>query len=310
MTTELELPRVKHNLELWEKASLPPRYPAVTEQLECVTIQGLPPFSYNPSIIEGEGKLWLAYRHHPNGELDSKIHLCRLTEDGQTSDNNRVHIAAASAEDPRLFMYDYKLHLSWVESMWPSEMKAVVKYGKLEANSVQKPVRPALPKNDLTTIQKNYVFFEHEGKLLCIYGSVPDQVIYEVYVDQPVKEHKSASPRWPYGEIRGGTVPIPYEGKLLRFFHSGADTERGRQRRRYCIGASLMNPDPPYETIAVSKRPVLWGSEVPVTPWKCFKPMVVFCSGAVKRDWGWLLSVGVNDSAALLAKVKPEDLHL
>lgn len=308
--TDLELPRIKHNLELWEKASLPPRYPAVTEQLECVTIQGLPPYSYNPSILEGEGRLWMAFRHHPNGELDSRINLSRVSEDGQTSDNHQLHIPAPSAEDPHLFIYNYKIHLSWVESLWPGEMKASVKYGQPIGNTVTQAIRPALPKNDLTSIQKNYVFFEHEGKLLCIYGSVPEQVIYEIYVDQPVKEYRSPSPRWPYGEIRGGTVPIPYEGKLLRFFHSGADTERGRQRRRYCIGAALMSNDPPYETIAVSKKPVLWGSEVPVTPWKCFKPMVVFCSGAVKRDWGWLLSIGVNDSTCLLAKVKPEDLHL
>ena len=308
--TELS-PRLQHNKELFDKASLPPRYPPVTDQIDTSIVEELPPFAYNPSLIDYDGKLWIAARHHPNQSMESRLVVANLLEERRVTNSHTLYIPGNSQEDPRLFVYHDKLHVSFVESQFPRARNAAVYFGELAWDMIPHKVLPQLPGNDGTTIQKNYVFFDWKGRLFCIYGSTPEQMVYEVSTDGTVAiPFVSKGPVWPYGEIRGGTVPLPYEGKLLRFFHSGADTERGKQRRRYCIGAALMEAQPPFTTVAVSKRPILWGSEVPVVKCRQFKPMVVYVSGAVQRDWGWLLSCGIQDSMSLLARVTPEKLNL
>jgi predicted GH43/DUF377 family glycosyl hydrolase len=75
-----------------------------------------------------------------------------------------------------------------------------------------------------------------------------------------------------------------------------------------------MRAQPPFEVLATSSRPICYGSETDAikvrerpTHWK---PNVVFPGGAVAVDGGWLVSVGVNDSACEILKITAKDLHL
>ena len=103
---------------------------------------------------------------------------------------------------------------------------------------------------------------------------------------------------------------------LLRFFHSRLDNEAVPVRHRYYIGAMLMEPEPPFKVVAVSKQPIFRGSEDDdlndTERHTAFhhKRNVVFPAGAVKDGDGWLLSFGVNDSACAVARLKFEDLKL
>ncbi len=130
---------------------------------------------------------------------------------------------------------------------------------------------------------------------------------------------ESSGPRWPYGQVRGGTQPLEYEGNLLRFFHSRLDNEiRSGEAPLHCVGAYLMKPEPPFEVVAVSKKPILYGSRkldnslTKEQRSQCIhrKQNVVFPGGAVKSDGKFLLAVGVNDSACAIVKVEPKDLQL
>lgn len=156
-------------------------------------------------------------------------------------------------------------------------------------------------------------------KLYCIFKCHPDHVVYEM--DEGgisiYKEHITPGPRWPYGEIRGGTVPVVCGNKWLRFFHSGLDNEWfGSQPRRYFVGAYLMEPEPPFRVVTVSKRPIIYGSElcdVPIAERQNiiqYKVNVVFPGGVLERDGHWLLAVGINDSACAMAKITPQMLNL
>jgi hypothetical protein len=197
--------------------------------------------------------------------------------------------------------------------------KAVVKFGRLTEDTsvlLQDIQQPKVEGNDGTTCQKNYVFFEHAGKLMCIYQCSPEQVIFELQGERVVKAHKSPSLHYPFGEPRGGTMPLPYKGKLLRFFHSGLDNESGVYKRRYYCGAMLLEPEPPFRQIAISKEPVVRGSETDDlseqerSACSHYKRKVIFPCGAVERDGCFVLSAGVNDASCCLLNVEEGDLKL
>ena len=77
------------------------------------------------------------------------------------------------------------------------------------------------------------------------------------------------------------------------------------------MGAMLIKAGKEFETLAVSKRPILRGSEIGGDTSRFhFKPNVVIPYGAIEHEGGWLVSVGVNDSQCLLVKIKEKDLQL
>jgi predicted GH43/DUF377 family glycosyl hydrolase len=158
-------------------------------------------------------------------------------------------------------------------------------------------------------MEKNWTFFQHGSELVYFYHS--DEVVgnFEAVAgSQPL--------RWPWGLIRGGSTPLPYKDRLISFFHSRLDNEPVPNFWRYYVGARLISPEPPFSTLAVSKRPILKGSEADdlsdVERSSCAhsKRNVVFPAGAVEVEGGWLVSCGVNDSACALVKVREEDLNL
>lgn len=325
-----EPPRLRHNRELAmayiRENKVYSRYPKVTEQIETVPfdVVGFPPFAYNPSIVSFGGINWMAYRYHEQS-LSTKIGLCSIDKAPVVQNVTMDIPDAPSAEDPKLFVWGNELFMSFVVSRWPDMAKSVVRYGRVGQGSIDygKVLDITQPQyanvlNDFSDMEKNWVFFEnpggydnHGGQLHVIYRSGVTQKIYIPSLIETLN-----SPRWPYGLIKGGTVPLPYDGKWLRFFHSTLDNELNPQRRRYYIGALLMEPTPPFDCIRVSRKPILYGSEVDNLTKEqrksCqqWKPQVVFPGGVIRRDNSWWLSVGVNDSACVICNVKPENLNL
>jgi predicted GH43/DUF377 family glycosyl hydrolase len=156
-------------------------------------------------------------------------------------------------------------------------------------------------------IEKNFVPFVVDGRAYIIYHSHGEQIIYEL---NGSTIHRSQALRWPYGQIRGGCIP-PWEGKLLRFFHCSNRLEMPPTVWRYSIGCVLMESKPPFKMISVSKKPIVWGSEIGGDESaRHFKKNIAIVFGAVERDGEILLSIGQNDSACLIAKIAPKDFNL
>lgn len=231
---------------------------------------------------------------------------------GQVIDNRFIDLPG-SCEDPHFFTWKGDTWLSFVESTMPERNpKAVVKLARL--NEDLKLVdfeRQMIGNNDWSGIEKNWLYFESQNRLFCLYKTEPWTLV-DVFgntTDDCPKQNIVAS--WPYGQIRGGTAPIPHDGKLLRFFHGACDTERGRFRRRYTVGAMLMEPEPPFTPIRISKRPILWGSEEPMDKTCAHaKPKVVFPGGVVAKDGKFWLSVGCNDHRIEILKLEEKQLNL
>lgn len=313
-------PRLEHNrqlLEAYARVGGPhSRYPKVSDQIETIRPHGpsLMRNAYNPTIIDHQGKLLMAFRYHEQ-TASTKLGAAYLTDSGEVlSVWGIVMPQEGSFEDPRFFFSHDTLMLSWVHSKFPGTMRAVVKYGTYATDQITGEVQPNIGQNDWTATEKNWVFWEHDLKLYCLYRCHPTQQVYEVGATGSA--WNIPGPRWPYGEIRGGTLPIEYEGKWLRFFHSTLWNDLGVPPWRYYLGAYLTETTPPFKVVRVSRRPIVYASEIDDytvaerTANLFWKTKIVFEGGAVARKDHWLVSVGINDSYCLLLKVRPKDLNL
>lgn len=301
-----------------DKNSIVSAVPPVQEQLPCAPLNrlALHPFGYNPSLIRFNGKLLMAYRWHDEGNASTTLAMAELDEQFNVTANRPIAMPQdkyASHEDPRLFVFQGALHMSYVCSTWPeSPPKAVVRYGRLEDGSpwnIRDAIQPDHGQNHGIGLEKNWVFFAHGSDLCYFYHS--DECI------GPFPQSVGGQPlRWPWGLVRGGTTPLPYGDKLISFFHSRLDNEPAPFFWRYAVGARILNAQPPFATVAVSREPILRGSEADAlsatekSACHHHKPNVVFPAGAIDHDGGWLVSVGINDSLCALVKVSEKDLRL
>lgn len=323
MSTYIE-PRIRHNADLTQalisRLKVTARFPRVTDQVPVVPIETgkLVKYGYNASILEHDNCLLMAYRYHDGDTLATKLALSQVSFEGEVISNRTLEMGNGniSVEDPKLFLMDGDIWICWIQSTWPNvPVASVVKYGRLDGNKVVQVHQPTPPSPK--TIEKNWCpIVTGDGTLYFIYESEPKQIVFKIDGDNITETLTGPTPGWCYGVIRGGTPPIPYKGKLLRFFHSGLDNEFDAWRRRYFVGACLMDSEPPFAVVSVSSRPILFGSEVDMLlredRSKCpqYKTRVVFPGGAVERHGEFLLSIGVNDSACAIVKISPDRLNL
>lgn len=278
--------------------------------LEVKVIPTAKPHGYNPSIIKYKGELLTTYRWHNRSDWKTTINLI----DGKGVDyaiEFDDQFKDGSIEDGRLFSVSGKLMLSYVVAMGMNgHFRCVVGYGELVNQSgwkILKHFQPNFGNNNLTSMQKNWLPFDYKGKLHFVYSTSPEQYVIQVSGDKVEEVFKSNGSEWPYGHIRGGCV-TPYNGKLLRFFHS--HTSSGpRDSWVYRIGVSLMNSDPPFATTRICHSPLLAGNEE-WTQCKHWKGNVVFPAGVIPDGDGWLLACGVNDCESVMVSIKPENLNL
>jgi predicted GH43/DUF377 family glycosyl hydrolase len=296
-------------------------YPKVSSQAKTTVINpnAIYKFGYNPSIIRHDGKILLAYRAHPVlTDAQTKIGIAELDEDLNVRSNQLLDIPGKSVEDPRLFCGEKYLYLSWVESTWPEQPpKSVVKFGMLKSlegkwgTSLES--QPNYGRNDFSTMEKNWVFFIHEEKGMCLYASQPEQIVISIWGEK-ITEFKSKSPTWAWGDIRGGCI-VPYKDKLLRFFHSRLENEPAPIRWRYYVGCLLMESTPPFKVLKVCKEPIIRGSEdddLGEQRQACphWKSNVIFPTTCILQGDDFLLSVGINDAESAVVRLKEEDLKL
>lgn len=312
---DAEPARLRHNRELaTQYINSEPnvdRCPPVSSQVETVPIVGLPHnYAYNPSIIStGTNELLMAYRYHTETSA-TKIQLAKLDDGGRVLSSHPLDIPTDdSCEDPHLFTLEGKEMVSWVQSRYPKELRSVVKYRPVRDSQLE--TQPQYGKNDWSATEKNWVFFEYCG-VWCKHLTGPRQIIF----DEAGREWRTPGPQWGYGTPRGGTVPIKFGSFYLWFFHSTLWNELSADRWRYYIGAYITETSPPFRVVNVTRRPIICGSRIdglsPDQRKECFhwKSRIVFCSGCVDRGDYFLLSLGVNDAACMLAKIKRQAIEL
>jgi predicted GH43/DUF377 family glycosyl hydrolase len=168
--------------------------------------------------------------------------------------------------------------------------------------------QPQYGKNDWTGQEKNWVFFSDGSEPYVFYKTADEQTVLRLdYKCNVVEEYKTEAPEWKWGEMHGGTTPLPYDdAHWIRFFHSRTMIGPKPWPWRYYVGAALMENKPPFRTVALSQNPILVGGEGYFAPYP-YKPKVVFAGGAIQRGEEYLVSFGENDSASKIATINKKD---
>lgn len=153
--------------------------------------------------------------------------------------------------------------------------------------------------------EKNWIWFEHEGRLHFVYSAIPHEVcrtengkVTQVYTS----DFKNAS--WSYGEIRGGTPPVRIGDEYFTFFHSSIPWKN--KKRRYLMGAYMFSATPPFPILRMTQKPMLVGSEN--DPRKDTHPCVVFPQGALIKNNEWIVTMGINDCRCAYIRIPHGEL--
>lgn len=267
---------------------------------------------YNMSIMRVGDNLWKTYRYHPGASWRTELMLMA---------NSEVPIVPPakysnfSIEDGRLFMFKGKPHLSCTvaRSRMPG-MKAdpcIQGYGELQSDGrIVNWIEPQIGRNDWTSQEKNWCFFEQAGKLHVSYSLAPIHKVFELDHKGHIRnEYRSESPKCWYGEPRGGTQMLEHGEHWLKFFHANLVNPKSDAHWNYSLGALVMQSAPPFKILHVSKQPILVGNEM-FNQSSHWKPKCVLTYGAVKNQSGYGVGVGLNDSRCAIAHVSASQLNL
>lgn len=255
----------------------------------------------NCSFINYKGKNILCYRMESEPFCTvMKLGICELDENFEPIQSTNKVLNLHSdlqgfakgfhVEDPRLFVYNDKLFLSYTDGY--QMLQASINHETFEATDSF-----YLDKPQGAGTEKNWTFFEHENKLYCLYD-IPSMTIFEMDGSKHKQVYKTEyENKWNFGTIRGGTSPVKVGQNYLTFFHSSIDMHsKGVHGRQYYMGAMLFEGKPPFAPIAISKRPIIAGEYITESLKRLSnKIFVVFPAGVIRKKDCWSVSFGYND---------------
>lgn len=285
----------------------------------------------NPGLLRYKDKLWLAYRYHRMETPTKRSGIGMVEIDAATGQaiSKSQHLPLANPtgtehhEDCRLFMFRGEPYISATVMVGYKpgiNYTCIMMYARLALTrgkwSVLNEWQPVYGNNTGFSKEKNWVFFEHDNKLHCIYSTDPEHVVLEIDGSKVVREYRSKGPVWEWGHVRGGTPPADFgDGRMLAIFHSSIPTEEPPHYVRYYAAAYTFEKTPPFRILQISEQPILAGSEedghrVDPRYTEGWKPYVVFPCGLVPDGKDWLMSFGINDWQCAVARLRPDQLML
>jgi predicted GH43/DUF377 family glycosyl hydrolase len=252
-------------------------------------------FAFNPSLCLYGGRHLLAYR---TGWAGSRIAVCEVNpRTGGHGDSTPLRLSrpgeVVGHEDPRLFAFGGKLHVSYTAYLRSGKRRWTdVRYARLRDDlTVEQEFAPRYARRQ--PWEKNWVFFEGaDTNLYCVY-SVSPHVVLRVDGDRTEAAGDTPCPiRWDAGHLRGGCPPVLVDGEWWHWFHGAK--EGGEPNRRYSVGLYAFEAVAPFRITKWIDAPVEWASE---HDWKASGNYcrVVFPGGAVLDGDTWRVAVGVHD---------------
>jgi predicted GH43/DUF377 family glycosyl hydrolase len=214
--------------------------------------------------------------------------------------------------DPRLIWWQDRLYLHWNSG---SHRPANDQF--LQQVDVQslRPIGPAftLERADgRRPIEKNWSLFEHDGVLHAFYSLCP-AVVLSLSKVTPLSLvfSKAASTPWDsfaytnrFGALRGGAPPLRVGHRLYIFFHSAS---RKILRFRYTAGLLVTNATPPFQPLFWTPAPIPlknpFGQRFEKTPLNANVAEVIYPAGSVCDDGALIVSYGINDEHAAVARL-------
>lgn len=280
----------------------------------------IPHGAYNPSIVRFGKDLIYTCRAHDREDWRTNLYAGFLNDNLVPISCEKIimddDIEQNSQEDARLWVHEGKLMMSWTISQWPATIfRAVMCYSELQKTPEGWTAKgrniPSFGKNNFSGIEKNWSFISHPAGLYCIYSTnETEQAVIKLNGSSAETVLQGSVLSWKHGPVHGGSVAPHLDGKLIHFFNSRTGGEE-RNKHRYHIGCAILDGNPPFNMVGISKKPILSGEEgARVDNNVRFKPNVVFPCGAIKNGDGWLLAYGWNDCECRIARLTVADLNL
>lgn len=264
---------------------------------------------FNSSLIRYHGRLILAYR---TGWAGARIHLAELDEQLTPGPSTTLHHlghprAAVGQEDPRLFVYRDRLHVSFtgVERVGGGIATNVL-YARLTDDfKVEEVFAPSY--HGRRSWEKNWVFFEWEGLLLAVYSVAPHVILHvRGNTAYPFSETPCEFP-WSGGVLRGGASPVRIGDRFYHWFHG---RDGSWSNGTYNVGCYSFETKPPFRITAMSPRPLLEGDHdtLPDDQKRAGNPAVVFPCGAFLDGSEWKVSMGTHDRWTDIARFSAREV--
>jgi predicted GH43/DUF377 family glycosyl hydrolase len=245
---------------------------------------------FNAGLIEFQGRLLLATRY---GWVGSRVFLHELDDELRVAWSRDLRIrhpqAISGAEDPRLFVYQGKLHVAvtgYERVRTPRTSQLVARLSDhLHVEEVWAPEYA-----DRQPWEKNWQFFEHNSRLLCVYSVRPHVILEVGAMATPVATmpHKFTLT----SAMRGGAPPVRVGDEWYHWFHTVA-----KEKEFYTYGLGLYTFGDDFAIRRHVPRVIMTASER-VPGWN---KSVVFPCGAALRGGKWLVSYGYHDRESRIA---------
>jgi len=217
-------------------------------------------------------------------------------------------------EDPRILFYNDKFYVSCASYIHGNYKQIHQKILVLDSNFNHiSNIHPKYGNNGGSIsknkgIEKNWTFFIHEDKLMCVYKINPHTVVEFDWNGNMIAEyisHNDINLSWKFGECRGGSNPILKDGYYHSFFHSNIFLINGV--KKYYMGYYKFESKPPFKIVKISSTPILSGVEHGERMMDDFNHMVVFPMGVTIVGKDFLVSLGINDEKTALIKINDID---
>jgi len=246
---------------------------------------------FNPSIFRFKGELLYAYR---TGWEGAQIHVATLSENYVPLRAKSLDLwhprASYGREDPRLFTFGGRLHVSYVGVLGGAGgITTHQMYARLSDDlAVEEVFHPEYAGRQAW--EKNWAFFEAQDSLYAVY-SVSPHVILKVDGNSAARAYETPYPGpWSGGHLRGGASPLLVGDRYYHWFH-GAKQAAGW--RIYNAGLYSFRADPPFDVLSYTPDPISWADlrTKPRDVWAA----VIFPCGAVLERGRWRVSMGWHD---------------
>lgn len=228
------------------------------------------------------------------------------------------------AEDPRIILAPNKdIYITFVHATDDPKRPPCVRLARIRAGAPidKAELLPLIEYEGNGTVghpQKNWQFFFQGEKLFCVYWTYPHRVLeIDPEAGKVLNEwntHDDKKFAWQWGPLSGGTPPVPWQGKMLSFYHGFMP--HPIRRRRYYMGAYTFRAEAPFDILEIS-RPLLRGSMNDPTnfepPNHAGLPLVVFPCGLLPEVGDpdqMLVSMGVNDSYCAIGTFDMRNIEL
>lgn len=282
-----------------EARELPPRAFTAVGPAGLTTSPG--GYAFNAGLIRHAGHLLMCYRV---GWAGSDVHVAVLADALTPVRSVRLDLghrrAGFGREDPRLFVHRGRLHVSFTgfEVTPPRGMRTSVLYARLSDDlRVEEVFYPDYSRRSYPH-EKNWVFFDHDGDLYCVY-SIEPHVVLRVDGNRAETAHESDTPfAWSGGHLRGGASPVRVGDRWYHWFHGRRDADTS-----YNVGCYAFDARPPFRVLAMTPHPVLWAD--PADNARHPHPnyaAVAFPGGAVLEGGVWRVAMGWNDRGIRVAE--------